>query len=83
MNRQPNQAQGILSTMGIVDGGLDVLVRDYGPEIDREVDETLAKARESNTFHFYLSTTYLELNPFTCRFILPKMEGDKGAYFPR
>jgi hypothetical protein len=80
MNRQPNQAQGILSTMGIVDGGLDAL--DCGPEIDQEVDETLAKARESNTFLFHLSTSYVELNPFTCRLILPKMEGDKGAYFP-
>jgi hypothetical protein len=82
MNCQLNQAQGILSAMGIVDGELDVLVRDYGPEVDREVDETLAKARESNTFLFHLSTSHVKLNLFTCRFILPKMEGHKGAYFP-
>jgi hypothetical protein len=49
MNRHPNQAQGLLSTMGIVDSGLDALVQEYGPEIDREVEETLTKSRESNT----------------------------------
>jgi hypothetical protein len=32
-----------------VDSGLDALINTYGPEVDRQVDETLARAQEGNT----------------------------------
>ena len=81
MNRHPNQAQGILSTMGIIDSGLEALVQEYGPEIDQEVNETLAKARESNcTFFFHKCGVWPRLNRVACRFVLPKMEADEGAH---
>lgn len=49
--------------MGIVDSGLDALIQEYGPEIDRKIDETLSKARESNTsiFDFYMRAAWLNL----------------------
>lgn len=43
-----DQAQVNLSSTGIVDSGLDALVNTYGSEVDREVKEILARAREGN-----------------------------------
>lgn len=51
-SHHPNQAQGILSSKGVVDSGLDALVRQYALQVDHEVKETLAKARESHTSGF-------------------------------
>ena len=48
------QAHGILSTLGIVETGLDVLVEEYGLKIDEQVNTTLASARESNAPRFSL-----------------------------
>ena len=42
------QVQVNLSSIGIVDSGLDALINTYGPEVDRQVEENLARAREGN-----------------------------------
>ncbi|KAF8160046.1 fido domain-containing protein [Crassisporium funariophilum] len=56
------KAQGILSTMGIVESGLDVLVEDYGRKIDEQVKKTLDGARQ-NLYYQTWKTTKVHLFP--------------------
>ena len=44
-----DQDQAHLSSTGIVDSGLEALVNTYGPKVDRQINEILARAPEGNT----------------------------------
>ncbi|KAF8959838.1 hypothetical protein BDZ97DRAFT_1373525 [Flammula alnicola] len=50
------KAQGILSSKGIVDSGLDTFIQKYALQVDGEVNETLTKARKSSYYQEWKPT---------------------------